>query len=549
MNAKKSKSEKKESSDFVKLYVPELMQLVESGDEKMCLIMAQVEYWFTHKPDGFYKFMSPAKGDNPAYRAGDSWTEEMGMSDTKIANALKPICTHYKTLTAYKNEEGDKFKGKFYCSYYHKPSHQTFYLRNHDLVNAALKRLSLEKRSNIFREKNSSKAGNDEKTFSGNTETGFPEILEAEVVYTENTTETNQENNAYSTQEREESSHFFPDTIKNEEEENKNVMQEEGEEVFRPSADYVADPANGISVVDGKGAWQTPQQIEVPFPVDFELTEEMIAWAEDKKPDIDVQDSTEKFKIYHAGNSIKDWFGKWQLWIIQERATKGNGYTSGKPSQADIFRESIGMFEGYTDEPEQVVNKPESGNSKIISPEFGKIAIPNRHSSAVVKVSYQIKSYLMHRDMLYSAYEAFCSAVTLEYAQQSFDDGLRFLCRSKIFQSYFGDYFINLIEYKESPDWKKLTWEEISKIEIESGKEIINFITEKVFVLDDVVEEQFANIDVKELELFLRANINFKLLAFKDQYIYNLEQYNSNADFKKEVDKKLKESGLSVNNQ
>jgi hypothetical protein len=99
------KENKKSKEEFVKLYVPELRQLVESGDEKMCLVMAQCEYWFGHKPDGFYKFMSPAKGDNPAYRQGDSWTEEMGMSSTKIANALKPICTHYPSFTAYKNEE------------------------------------------------------------------------------------------------------------------------------------------------------------------------------------------------------------------------------------------------------------------------------------------------------------------------------------------------------------------------------------------------------------------------------------------------------------
>jgi hypothetical protein len=549
MNGKKSKSEKKESSDFVKLYVPELMQLVESGDEKMCLIMAQVEYWFARKPDGFYKFMSPAKGDNPAYQAGDSWTEEMGMSDTKIANALKPICTSYKSFTAYKNEAGDKFKGKFYCSYYHKPSHQTFYLRNHDLVNAALKRLSLEKRSNIFREKNSSKAGNDEKIFSGNIETNFPEILEAEVVYTENTTKNNQENNAYSTQEREENSHFFPDTIKNEKEENKNVMQEEGEEVFRPSADNVAYHSTGISVVNGKDAWQTPQQIAVPFPADFELTEEMIAWAETKKPGIDVQNSTDIFKIKHGGNYRKDWFNEWQLWIMRERAVKGTGYTSGKLSQADIFRESMGMFEGYTDEPEQVVNKPEPGNSKIISPTFRKIEIPNPHSWAILKVSYQIEPYLMHRDLLHSAYKAFCSTGKLEYSQQSFDDGLNYLCRCKIFQSYFGDYFINRIEYRESPDWKNLTWEEISKIEIESGNEIIDFITEKVLVLDDEVAKKFSSIDVKELELFINGKIISKLLASKNHYIYNLKQYNSNADFKEEVDKKLKESGLSVNNQ
>jgi hypothetical protein len=340
MNSKKNNSTKKESQEYVKLYVPELMQLVDSGDEKMCLMMAQLEYWFGHKPDGFYKFMSAAKGDNPAYREGDSWTEEMGISDTKINNALKPICTHYQSFTAYKNEEGDKFKGKFYCSYYHKPSHQTHYLRNHEVVNKALESLSLGKKSLIFREKHSSNGGNNGNGFSGNVETIVPDYIKGEVIYTETTTK--------NTQEREESSHFYLDKIYKEEEnknviqeENNYVMQEEEEEVYEAFADNVDSLENGVSVVTASDGWQNPQKYPVPFPSDFELTEDMIAWAKDKKPEIDVHDSTEKFKIYNADNSSKDWLKKWQLWIRNERTTKGTNYTSGRVNSGEELRKII----------------------------------------------------------------------------------------------------------------------------------------------------------------------------------------------------------------
>ena len=332
MNHMKKES-KKSKEEFVKLYVPELMQLVESGDEKMCLVMAQCEYWFGRKPDGFYKFMSPAKGDNRAYREGDSWTEEMGMSSTKIDNALKPICTHYSSYTAYKDEEGDKFKGKFYCSYYHKPSHQTQYLRNHDITNAALKSLSLEKRSAIFREKHSSKVGSDKKAISGDTETGCPEIIEAEVVYTENTTKTTPENNSEKTQEREDSSHFYPNQIK-QEEEYQNVIQKEKEEEI---AEYSADAYN----VDENAGWQSRHNVEVPFPSDFELTEEMIGWAEDKKPEIDVHESTEKFKIDNADKVNNDWLKKWRMWIMNERTTKTTYNPSGESSRTVEFRKMV----------------------------------------------------------------------------------------------------------------------------------------------------------------------------------------------------------------
>jgi hypothetical protein len=549
------KENKKSKEEFVKLYVPELRQLVESGDEKMCLVMAQCEYWFGHKPDGFYKFMSPAKGDNAAYREGDSWTEEMGMSNTKIANALKPICTHYPSFTAYKNEAGDKFKGRFYCSYYHKPSHQTHYLRDHDRTNAALKSLSLEKRSPIFREKHSSKVRNGEKDFSGDTETGCPEIIEAEVVYTENTTKTTQESSSDKTQEREDNSHFSPDEINKEEEIKKEeeirdaMKEEEAAEVYEPSGDSVDSLDNRNSVVNAKNSWQSPQKYPVPFPADFELTEEMIAWAESNKPEIDVHESTKIFKIHHADNVSEDWSKKWKSWIMRERTAKGTTYAPKKPSKGDVYRElARRMIERENSEQsEQAVNEPEPDISKTISPEIRQIRIPNSHADAIAKVSYDVKPYLMHRDSLYAAYEDGLSKSNNSYSQQTFDEGLKYLCGMRMFQSYFKDYYINLFEFKKSADWMALTDKEILEADIETYKEIINFITERVLVLDDVVEEQFSNINVKELQLFINAAVTFKLLGVKNHYICNFEQYNSNPGYKEEVDKKLKEKGLLDN--
>jgi hypothetical protein len=185
--------------------------------------------------------------------------------------------------------------------------------------------------------------------------------------------------------------------------------------------------------------------------------------------------------------------------------------------------------------------------NKIVSDEIRKRYISNPHASAIVKVSYQIKPYLMHRDSLYAAYEDYLSKNDQSYSQQHFDEGLKHLCVRKIFQSYFKDYYINLFEYNLCPDWRKLTREEISETDIESHGQIINFITERVLVLDDVVEEQFSNIHVKELQLFINAKINLDVLALNDHYIYNAEQYNSNPGYKEEVDKKMQELGLLDN--
>jgi hypothetical protein len=327
----KNEKNNKNKEDFVKLYVPELMRLVDSGDEKMCLMMAQLEYWFGIKPAGFYKFMSPAKGDNPAYRKGDSWTEEMGMSNIKIGNGLKPICTHYQSFTDYKKVVGDKFKGKFYCSYYHKPSHQTYYLRNHILVNEALESLSLGNKSSIFQEKHSSKIGNEEKEISGNTETNVPEVIEAEVIYTETNAKNTQKNNSNTTQEREEENSHF-----------ENIINKK-EEVRDSYNEYCSDEDSFQAIPD----WQAAKNVEVPFPADFELTEDMIGWAKANNPGLDeqrIQHSTKKFEYYHKDNKNKDWLKKWQLWIMDENPKFSNSSGKTQPSQSDIYREARKLF-------------------------------------------------------------------------------------------------------------------------------------------------------------------------------------------------------------
>lgn len=200
-----------------------------------------------------------------------------------------------------------------------------------------------------------------------------------------------------------------------------------------------------------------------------------------------------------------------------------------------------------SEQSKQDANKPEPNSSKTRSPEIRQIHIPDTHALNIVGVSYDVKAYLMHRDSLYAAYEDCLSKSNYPYSQQTFDEGLKYLCDRKIFQSYFKDYFINLLEFKKSADWRELTQKEIFEADIEGCKEIINFITENVLVLDDVVEEQFSNINVKELQLFINANIYSALLAPKRHYIYNAERYNSNPGYKEEVDKKMQELGLLDN--
>jgi hypothetical protein len=340
---------KKEKERYVKLYVPELKQLVEGSDEKMCLMMAQLEYWFGIKPDGFYKFMERPKGVNPAYREGDSWTEEMGMSNSKIETALKPICTHYSSWTEYKQAD-DKFQGRLYCSYYHRPSHQTYYLRNHEKVNAELARLELAKLSHIFGEKHSSNVGKGEIYTSGNGVIDNAEIIESEVVYTENNSEINSKNK----QEREEGSHFGGE------------VKEKREEEIPANSDNFDSSYSGDLVTAEIPAWQQRQNRKVPFPAGFELTEDMIAWAKENNPEIDVHHSTEKFRVYNYDNFSADWLREWQMWILREKPISKAPAFDANQYRLDIYADIDNWFKKpKVDEPvTSSLQKPEPKDTK-----------------------------------------------------------------------------------------------------------------------------------------------------------------------------------------
>ena len=117
-------------------YVKELHVI--AGGVLGCLVMQQLDYWFENHPEGFYKFLLPS--DHPAYKAGDSWTEELGMSVDEFRTAFDKIGHRYKSKSEFEKAE-DKFQGKFYCSYVDRRSNLTYYFRNDEAVDAALDEL------------------------------------------------------------------------------------------------------------------------------------------------------------------------------------------------------------------------------------------------------------------------------------------------------------------------------------------------------------------------------------------------------------------------
>ena len=118
-------------------YVKELYPL--TGSVHGCLIMQQLDYWFTGHPEGFYKFLEPT--EHASYKSGDSWVEELGMSRHEFRSGFDHFGIRYKSKSEYesvKKAGKDPFNGKFYLSYVDRKKNLTYYRRNHQLLDLAL---------------------------------------------------------------------------------------------------------------------------------------------------------------------------------------------------------------------------------------------------------------------------------------------------------------------------------------------------------------------------------------------------------------------------
>jgi len=100
-------------------------------------LFGRLEYRFnTYPPDkcpnGFYKFITPCT--HRLYRKGDSWTEELNVDRKTFAKAFDKIGVRYKSKSDYiaacEALGNGLFKGKPYASYYERPTHMMFFIKN-----------------------------------------------------------------------------------------------------------------------------------------------------------------------------------------------------------------------------------------------------------------------------------------------------------------------------------------------------------------------------------------------------------------------------------
>jgi len=123
-------------------YRTEYIQI--AGTPMGAVLFQQLEYWSARYKSGFYKFLGIPKKFHAQYRAKDSWTEELGISEKVFRKAFDKIGIRYASKSDYSATEqpfirdGQEF---CFCSYYDKISHITYYRRNHAFANRVLAEL------------------------------------------------------------------------------------------------------------------------------------------------------------------------------------------------------------------------------------------------------------------------------------------------------------------------------------------------------------------------------------------------------------------------
>lgn len=116
------------SRDFIPYY-PKLSS--KFGSVTSAILFAKLEHLFAENSnEPFHKFLKPC--EHKEYEKGESWIEELGMTETEFRTAFSKIGVAYKSKKEFDNSD-DKFQGKCYCSYIDRIERKTYYFINKSL--------------------------------------------------------------------------------------------------------------------------------------------------------------------------------------------------------------------------------------------------------------------------------------------------------------------------------------------------------------------------------------------------------------------------------
>ncbi len=338
--------------DFTIPYVKELRKLPLVKSVTASILMQQLDYWFNIQgKESFYKFLEPCDNQR-AYKPGDSWTEELGMSADEFKTAFGQIGVSYKSKAQY-DAAPDKFQGKYYCSYFNRVNRETLYFRNDELVDRDLNNLFLG--NGEAQSVETDKIDSVEVNSYYSVEDDISSLVEEETIALESTETTSDNTSKITTdntsKREEEQSHSSNERSKLEEEiTNKKDIDNS---FYSTSLDVEncsdnsdnSEVIESIPVISESYSYSQTSQTAGHLPDDFKVTDDMREWVEEEthkgniKSDINIDRATQKFIIHNDGKKKSNWINQWKLWIMNEKPEQSSsGYMNASQRQTEQFR-------------------------------------------------------------------------------------------------------------------------------------------------------------------------------------------------------------------
>ncbi len=338
--------------DYTIPYVKELRQLPLVKSVTACILMQQLDYWINIQAGKkFFKFLEPC-ANQFAYKPGDSWTEELGMSADEFKTAFGQIGVSYKSKAQY-DAAPDKFQGKYYCSYFNRVNRETVYFRNNELVERDLDNLFLGNGESQFVETVNAESVEVDNFIPVEDETSG--LVEDEVVELESTETTSDTTTKITTDNnsKRERTHSLLSEVRSKEEEEIINKKDSSNSFYSTSLDDTELPVDsgdgevieGIPVIDESYSSSWTSSSAGLLPDDFNVTDEMRKWVEEEmqkggvKSGIDIDRATQKFIIHNEGDKKSNWLKQWKLWIMNEKPEQSSaGYMTASQRRVEKWR-------------------------------------------------------------------------------------------------------------------------------------------------------------------------------------------------------------------
>jgi hypothetical protein len=128
-----------------------------------------------------------------------------------------------------------------------------------------------------------------------------------------------------------------------------------------------SESTNDNSLSDGS----TRSNASRTAPQDFEITPELRKWAEDKRPDVDIDRETEKFLVHEFSQPKADWIAAWKKWILDARPNISAGSTgkNSNNSKSDLMEMAplLGIDRKDDESEEEFLARVKTANDERIA--------------------------------------------------------------------------------------------------------------------------------------------------------------------------------------